>query len=1161
MPTACPSCCKPFPAHGGPCERSDCPRRAGRSPFDQPTIAPLGNGAPPAPGVFELATVATAGTPRYILGAETPRTGVPLSLDLPGYEVRRLIGQGGMGLVLEARQLSLDRTVAIKVLAPELAGNPQFVERFEREATALARLAHPHIVAIYERGHHAGLLYFVMEHVEGPAGEPGDLRRLLDQGLPDLSTTRRLILQIVQALAYAHGHGVIHRDIKPSNVLLDRRGNARVTDFGIAVLGGALAQASPALTQFGAKLGTFGYMAPEQYRDPTRVDARADVYSTGVLLYEMLTGQLPAGAYAPPSQAVPGLSGGWDGLIARAIAQDPQGRFADMDQFAAALHALESVAAPGGEGLRCPSCGAAAGLEDRFCGRCRLLLRAACPRCREEIRLGVRYCPVCGLDVPAFQVYDRERQRGLLHLQQARAPGSLGERCRAAGVAHEAFRTALEAAPDEQVRLLAVESRVLLLSLLAETAGEALGRQQYGEAGALSEQLLRLEPSHPQAARALEEVRQVRKAGLEEVRGHLGGAPARAVPLLARLQEQFPEDAEIAALAQQARQQSDLAVDAVGRLAAHKEQKQYSAMRELLLLLQAEEVPLSGVQETLAQVEGRLERVRPDAEAAQAALDAGRLAEARALAAKVLRRVSDHPQALAIVDQAGRRGGRLEEALAEVGDALAEGRWFHARALIGAFVAEGLPAQAFKAVRASAEVGCARANDFARLLVWGVFGAVAWLVSGGLAAQVVSQLGVRLPSVRSLSGQAPERLLILVGQLAFGTLLLGLLLVLLRRRPTWRALLWPGILLGAVAGAVVLDLLGAALVLPADWLAQVRPGLHGLPRLLQAEVVLLFTGLLGLALGHVCAEQTAHLVTGPRRADRHVHLVALGVLALWAGVALRACPHARHFAPAGLALCGLLAVTGVSGLGVRYFTVAVAGLIATGVATVAAWVGRGFPSVLYVGAALMFTGGAFAANGDGWRGLAPHLRFRLGRDLPLTFLLAGGALLLFALLPADSDLALLIPAWLVVVGSVAAQNQDTLDPRLHLRDRLDCWSAGEKVPESAELPAPEEPRAFAWHLLALALLPLGIPILAVGGIGLKLVNVPQAAALGVTAGLVVLALCQVVLFVQPLPRVLRVLVAVLLNWVGYAIVLGVLLSKAPPEDVPNLWQVVSRRSP
>jgi hypothetical protein len=235
-------------------------------------------------------------------------------------------------------------------------------------------------------------------------------------------------------------------------------------------------------------------------------------------------------------------------------------------------------------------------------------------------------------------------------------------------------------------------------------------------------------------------------------------------------------------------------------------------------------------------------------------------------------------------------------------------------------------------------------------------------------------------------------------------------------------------------------------------------------------------------------------------------------------------------------------------MGVRYFTVGAAGLLAAGVAAVAAWVGRGFPEVLYVGAACMLTGGAFAAHGGGWRGLAPHLRFRLGRDLCLAFLLAGGSLLLFALLPADSDLALLIPTWLLVLGAAAARHQDTLDPRLHLRDRLACWQAGLPPAEFAgQAEAAAEPApAVGWHLAALALLPLGIPLLALGGAGLRLVNGPQAAALGGTTLLVVFGLCQVVLFVQPLPRVVRVVAAVALNWVGYAVVLGVLLAKAPP---------------
>jgi serine/threonine protein kinase len=135
---------------------------------------------------------------------------------IPGYELRRQIGRGGMGFVFEARQASLDRSVAIKVLAPHLSNDPQFAARFEAEAAALARLAHPNIVSIYERGRCGDRLYFVMEFVAGDAqGSPVDLKSIIARGPLDDEEARRLIVQVMRALAVAHADGIVHRDVKP----------------------------------------------------------------------------------------------------------------------------------------------------------------------------------------------------------------------------------------------------------------------------------------------------------------------------------------------------------------------------------------------------------------------------------------------------------------------------------------------------------------------------------------------------------------------------------------------------------------------------------------------------------------------------------------------------------------------------------------------------------------------------------------------------------------------------------------------------------------------------------------------------------------------------------------------------------------------------------
>ena len=202
------------------------------------------------------------------------------------YEVESEVGRGGMSVVYRARDIRLNRTVAIKVLPPELAYDPAIRTRFTREAQTSAQLSHAHIVPIYDVGEREGIAYFVMTLVTG-----GNLAALLarEPRLP-IEEVRRLLCEIADALSYAHLRGVIHRDIKPDNILLDGdTGRAIVTDFGIA----RAIEAGTRLTITGNALGTPGYMSPEQAVGEREVDGRSDIYSLGVLAYQMVTGRLP----------------------------------------------------------------------------------------------------------------------------------------------------------------------------------------------------------------------------------------------------------------------------------------------------------------------------------------------------------------------------------------------------------------------------------------------------------------------------------------------------------------------------------------------------------------------------------------------------------------------------------------------------------------------------------------------------------------------------------------------------------------------------------------------------------------------------------------------------------------------------------------------------
>ncbi|MEQ8767330.1 MAG: serine/threonine-protein kinase [Planctomycetota bacterium] len=248
----------------------------------------------------------------------------------PAYEVQALIGSGGMGAVYRARQKKLDRLVALKVLHPEHAKDPAFAERFAREARTLAKLQHPSIVGIHDFGEARGIYYLVLEYVDGV-----NLRRLIAGRELTVKQSLEIARQICDALAEAHEAGVVHRDIKPENVLVDRRGRVRLADFGLAklMLPGTERMA---LTETQQVMGTLDYMAPEQWETPGHVDARADQYALGVIVYEMLTGQVPRGRFEPPS-SVAAVDRRTDEAVLRALSRDPARRFRNIEAFSAEL--------------------------------------------------------------------------------------------------------------------------------------------------------------------------------------------------------------------------------------------------------------------------------------------------------------------------------------------------------------------------------------------------------------------------------------------------------------------------------------------------------------------------------------------------------------------------------------------------------------------------------------------------------------------------------------------------------------------------------------------------------------------------------------------------------------------------------------------------------
>src|SRR5712691_3962990 len=257
---------------------------------------------------------------------------------LEGFAVHQRIGQGGMGEVFRCTRISDQRPVAVKILTAQMAAVPDYVRRFGREAAAMAQLDHPGIVRLVGRGK-TGVHYFIaMELIEGTS-----LRLWAHKNRPTARQLARLLAQVAHALAYAHARAVVHRDLKPDNVLVTSDLRTKVLDFGLA---GLHAEGAECLTQSYVAMGTANYMAPEQRKDAKRADHRADLYSFGVMAYELLTGELPVGRFQPASRLVPGLDRAWDALVDRCLEQDPAARPHSALELAHALESLAGISPP-----------------------------------------------------------------------------------------------------------------------------------------------------------------------------------------------------------------------------------------------------------------------------------------------------------------------------------------------------------------------------------------------------------------------------------------------------------------------------------------------------------------------------------------------------------------------------------------------------------------------------------------------------------------------------------------------------------------------------------------------------------------------------------------------------------------------------------------------
>jgi serine/threonine-protein kinase len=275
---------------------------------------------------------------------------------IQGYKILTKIGQGAMGSIYKALQISMDRIVAIKCLAPKYSQNDKFRERFLREARAVARLNHPNIIQGIDVGESAGVHYFAMEYIDGPT--VGEL--LKRGGALDERRALNIVTQIARALQHAFNHGIIHRDIKPDNIMLTREGVAKLCDLGLAKLPSAEGDASG--TRPGASMGTPYYIAPEQARGEQNVDTRADIYSLGASCYHMVVGEVPFPGQSaadviskhltepvtPPRVKNPLVSGAVDWVVVKMMQKAREDRYQTPTELVRDLDAIAAGGAPDG---------------------------------------------------------------------------------------------------------------------------------------------------------------------------------------------------------------------------------------------------------------------------------------------------------------------------------------------------------------------------------------------------------------------------------------------------------------------------------------------------------------------------------------------------------------------------------------------------------------------------------------------------------------------------------------------------------------------------------------------------------------------------------------------------------------------------------------------
>lgn len=677
-------------------------------------------------------------------------------LRIPGYEITSQIGKGGMGYVFEARQQSLDRPVAIKVLAPQLGNDPQFAARFEAEAAALARLAHPNIVSIYERGRCNDRLYFVMEFVAGDdQGRPVDLKNVISRGPLDNEHSRRIVVQVMRALTVAHAEGIVHRDIKPGNILLDRHGNAKVADFGIACFGDSPERQR--FTQPSSAMGTYDYMAPEQRTDAASSDARADVYSTATMLYEMLTGRVPAGAFLPPSKARPGAHSSWDAVIARGMHPLREERFPNMTAFLKAVEELSfdvsfrsqddhsTVAAS--PFVNCHDCEQPVHKDVKFCPSCRSPQFLNCAECGAHMRAAFNGCEKCGADLRNQRRLERFLGLGKVALDRARVSEEVADRIQAAQEAGIAFARARKLVDNDLVIApLHAEANRIVEVLAAQAASNAIREKRFGEALPMLDAVLEVSPGRNDFERVRTKLTTERNQAITEAeRLRNVGRPADAVRILAVLAKRFAGDESIGKLLQECQLRvtglKTVVNDTMPTLIA---EKKWCAVESLLRQLHSEKAQVSGLEDLTVRADTILASANSAIAQAETALTSGNYPLVVRWTDVILEKVTDHPRAIELRNAAVAVLDGLRDATGRLKLNLDQGRWFAVLHISRDISTEVRSFSNIAAMLRRANAGIEQSDRYLGLVIATVSGIAAMLaavfIGGGMQEGLINSL-------------------------------------------------------------------------------------------------------------------------------------------------------------------------------------------------------------------------------------------------------------------------------------------------------------------------------------------------------------------------------------------------------------------------------------